>query len=153
MSIIIYCDGLCEPINPNGIATYGFVVYRDGTRMHEDFGVTGVGQGMSNNVAEYDALCKAFDYLKSQGLTAQEVIVRSDTRLLIKQMSGAWKKRPKGLYAAKYLEAHNLQRSFNHVKYQWISRELNKEADVLTREAYKNYCKTKGIRERYYVMP
>ena len=150
MTIIVYCDGLCEPTNPNGIATYGFVVYRDGTKIHEGLGVTGVGQGMSNNVAEYDALCKAFDHLRSQGLTTQGITVRSDSKLLIKQMSGEWKKRPKGLYVSKYLEARKLQSNFNHVRYEWVPRELNKEADTLTRKSYKDYCKARGIRPRYY---
>jgi len=33
--IVVYVDGLCEPVNPGGVACYGYVVYRDGERVAE----------------------------------------------------------------------------------------------------------------------
>jgi hypothetical protein len=32
MKVLVYYDGLCEPRNPKGVATYGFVVYRDSAK-------------------------------------------------------------------------------------------------------------------------
>jgi len=33
--LIAYCDGLCEPYNPGGTATYGWVLYRDKEKIAE----------------------------------------------------------------------------------------------------------------------
>lgn len=139
MVIIVYCDGLCEPTNPSGIATYGYVIYRGEIKLHEGFGVVGEGQGMSNNVAEYAALCKALTHLRGVGLENEEVIVKSDSKLLVNQMNGVWKKHNRGLYVPKYLEARALQRGFRSIRFEWVDRELNTEADALSRRAYEDH--------------
>ena len=140
MTIIVYCDGLCEPRNPGGIATYGFVLHKDGIKLHEGNGIVGKGPTMSNNVAEYAALCKAFEFLKEEKLTEKEIIIRADSRLLVNQMNGEWKVR-RGLYLSKYDEAHNLQLCFTDIKYEWVPRESNEEADALSRKAYRNHLR------------
>ena len=37
--ITIYFDGLCRPRNPGGVATYGYVIYRDGGKVKSGYGV------------------------------------------------------------------------------------------------------------------
>lgn len=140
MSIIVYCDGLCEPRNPGGIATYGFVLYRDKIKLYEGLGVAGEGPAMSNNVAEYAALCRALNILREENLVNEEIVVRADSRLLVNQMNGEWKARH-GLYLLKYNEARNLQECFKDIRYEWIPRESNREADALSRRAYQNHIK------------
>ncbi len=56
--MVVNIDGLCEPVNPGGIATYGYVIRDEsGSLIAKKSGVVGKGAGMSNNVAEYAALC------------------------------------------------------------------------------------------------
>ena len=99
--IVVYVDGLCEPVNPGGTATYGYVVRNDAGRdIARKSGVVGKGTGMSNNVAEYAALCEALRYLIREKMTLLPVEIRSDSRLLVNQMKGEWKFH-KGLYAQK----------------------------------------------------
>ena len=43
--ITIYFDGLCRPRNPGGVATYGYVVYKDGKKVKSGSGVVGSGAG------------------------------------------------------------------------------------------------------------
>jgi ribonuclease HI len=149
MEIVVYCDGLCEPTNPNGIATYGFVIYKHGIRQYEGSGVLGEGDGMSNNLAEYEALCKAVKYLKDNAMTDQEVTVKSDSKLLVNQMNGKWKVR-KGLYVSKHKEARSLIASLENLEFQWVPREMNTEADALCRKAYEEYCIAKGLKPKYH---
>ena len=94
-AIVVYVDGLCEPVNPGGTATYGYTV-RNETDVVRRFGVVGHGPRMSNNVAEYAALCEALNFLVSKKLITIPTEVRSDSRLLVNQMNGHWKvsKRP-----------------------------------------------------------
>src|SRR5512137_2298452 len=65
--ISIYFDGLCRPRNPGGVATYGYVIYRDGEKIKSGYGVVGSGPGMTNNVAEYSALKQAAEWVSRQG--------------------------------------------------------------------------------------
>jgi len=90
---------------------------------------------MSNNVAEYAALCEALRFIANRNMTQSPIEVRSDSRLLVDQMLGLWKFR-KGLYEHKYLEAKELVKSFDKISFKWVPREKNEEADALSREAY-----------------
>jgi ribonuclease HI len=90
---------------------------------------------MSNNVAEYAALCEALRFLENWNMTQSLIEVRSDSRLLVNQMAGEWKFH-KGLYEQWYLEAKELVKSFGKISFKWVPRERNEEADALSREAY-----------------
>ena len=62
--IVVNFDGLCEPVNPGGIATYGYIIKDDaGLVIAKKSGVVGKGPQMSNNVAEYAALCECLNLL------------------------------------------------------------------------------------------
>jgi ribonuclease HI len=138
--ILIYIDGLCEPVNPNGVATYGFAVYEGDKKIAQKYDVVGEGEGMSNNLAEYAALCEALKLLVALNLNRKKILIMSDSRLLINQMNKVWKCN-KGYYISKYNEANNLVKLFGNIRFSWIPREENKEADYLSRKAYDEYCK------------
>lgn len=140
--IIVFIDGLCEPVNPGGVATYGFATYRGSLKIDEKAEAVGEGPLMSNNVAEYSALCEALKTLLAHGWEDEAIIVQSDSRLLVNQMNGLWKCKA-GLYLPKYYAASELKRSFKNIIFKWIPREENSEADGLSRRAYKEYCKPK----------
>src|SRR5438093_13198692 len=63
---------------------------------------------------------------------------RSEKRLHPRSESdeGKWKSR-KGLYREKYLEAVRLCARFAKLRFRWVPREENEEADLLSREAYR----------------
>lgn len=127
-----------EPVNPNGVATYGFTVYRNGDNIMRGYGVVGEGEGMSNNLGEYAALCEALKTLIRLNLTEEEVVVKSDSKLLVNQMNGVWKCHG-GYYISKYIEAKELVKFFKKIRFIWIPREENSEADQLSRRAYEEY--------------
>ena len=137
--ITVYVDGLCEPVNPGGVATWGFCVYEDGRRLFQKWGVASEGEGISNNLAEYSALCEALKELLKLGWQNRQITVRSDSKPLVNQMSGKWECRG-GFYAEKYREAVNLASKFPSVFFEWIPREQNEEADMLSHKAYVEYC-------------
>ena len=141
MSIIIYFDGLCEPKNPGGIATYGIVMYDDSKKFYENYGISCKPwtEEATNNVAEYSGLVKGLQVLIKKGLT-QNIEIRGDSQLVIKQMKGEFKvkaARIKPLYDL----AKKLSLNFREIKYTLIPREMNKEADLLSRRAYREYIK------------
>lgn len=133
--IEIYTDGLCQPVNPGGTATYGFEIRRDGERIHEDWGVVGSGENMSNNVAEYMAVQKACEWMIQQALQSEQIVFKSDSRLVVNQMNGEWKV-DKGLYVEYYSKALDAFNKLSRARFEWIPREQNWYADSLTERAY-----------------
>ena len=136
--IVVHIDGLCEPVNPGGTATFGYVIRDDsGSILTSKSGVVGKGPAMSNNVAEYAALCEALEFLLKKNRENSSIEVKGDSALVMNQMSRKWKFR-KGLYRDKYQEALRLIAKFTGLRFRWIPREENEEADKLSREAYEN---------------
>src|SRR5881296_1001691 len=122
--IVVYIDGLCEPVNPGGTATFGYLVRDDaGLILASKSGIVGKGPAMSNNVAEYAALCDALEFLLKKNRENSPVEVRGDSALVVNQMSGKWKFR-KGLYGEKYQEAL-LRAQFTDLRFRWVPREEN----------------------------
>ncbi len=136
--IEVYTDGLCMPINPGGVATYGFEIRQNRVRIYEDQGVVGEGEGMSNNVAEYVAVQKAAEWLYAKGLGAEEIVFKSDSKLVVNQMNGEWKVK-QGMYIEYYGIARDALSRLGRVRFEWIPREENAYADSLTERAYMNY--------------
>lgn len=146
----VYIDGACEPKNPGGTASYGIIVQRwrsaagprpgEGSewweRVWEDYGIIGTGPKMSNNVSEYFALTKFFEWLDEQPV--EDVIVYSDSKLLVNQMNYEWEIRH-GLYKPYALQCiawmvRNADFWKGKIKFDWIPREEN-IADELTVKA------------------
>jgi ribonuclease HI len=139
--LVVYFDGLCEPVNPGGVAAYGFVVYRDGERLHAGRGIAGagyLGDDVTNNVAEYTALIKALEWLVEKGFSKEELLVRGDSQLVIRQLKGEYAVRSPRITPL-YARVRGLLQSFRSVKLEWVPRELNAEADTLSRVAYKEF--------------
>ena len=134
-----YFDGLCEPINPGGVATYGFVIYSgSGIKVSYGYGVTAVGYKgdyATNNVAEYSGAIEALKELRR--LEAKQPILRGDSRLVVKQLRGEWRVRSLKLKPL-YLRAKELVEELNTLL-EWIPRERNEEADRLSRLAFKEF--------------
>jgi len=135
--IVVHIDGLCEPVNPGGTATFGYVIRDDsGSILTSKSGVVGKGPAMSNNVAEYAALCEALEFLLKKNRENSSIEVKGDSALVMNQMSRKWKFR-KGLYREEYQEALRLMARFTDLRFRWIPREENEEADKLSREAHE----------------
>jgi len=147
--LTVYFDGLCEPINPGGVATYGYIVREDGRSLKEGRDFIAEGRGASNNLAEYAGLVAALEWLLANGYREQEVEVRGDSKQVIHQMSGVWRVKG-GFYTPKYEEARKLREQFNRISFKWVPRKENTEADSLARRAYEDYCIRRGREVLYH---
>ena len=111
--------------NP-GPAGWGAVVSTpDGARVAELHG--GIPHA-TNNVAEYSGLVAALTWCETNG--ASDVLVRSDSLLLVQQMKGVYKVKNEGLRAL-YGQARLIASRIGHVTYEHVRREYNKDADRL----------------------
>jgi ribonuclease HI len=87
---------------------------------------------VSNNVAEYSGLIAGLSLADELDPDCW-ILARLDSKLVVEQMSGRWKIKHEGMraLASKARTIVNPRR----VKYEWIPREQNKDADRLSNEA------------------
>ncbi len=115
--------------NP-GPAAYAFVLEaEDGTVLD----ARGVAIGVAtNNVAEYSALVAGLGKAVERGVDDLEV--RSDSELMVKQMRGEYRVKNRDLKTL-FLDASRLARELGRVTYTHVRREHNELADRLVNEA------------------
>jgi len=129
----VYFDGLCQPVNPGGIACYAFVVKKDGKTIHSDFGVAGepFSNDATNNVAEYTALIKALEWLVANNFSSSKVEVIGNSEFVVNQQNGKYKIRSKRIVPL-YRKVLLLRDKFSDIHIKHVPGEENKEADRLT---------------------
>jgi ribonuclease HI len=134
IQVILYCDGCCEPRNPGGYACWGIVaLHPDERERQTGIGFVGVGDGMTNNVAEYHALIRALQWCARVGLTSG-VVIRTDSQLVVRQVNGEWACNARNLVGLR--DAARALRHIVDCTLEWVPRGQNCRADGLSREAY-----------------
>jgi ribonuclease HI len=124
----LYTDGGSRG-NP-GPAAYAYVLETgDGTVLDARGETIGVA---TNNVAEYRALLEGLEAAVRAGV--DELVVVSDSELLVKQMRGEYKVKNAALRELS-LEAARRAREVGTVTYRAVRRESNVLADRLVNEA------------------
>jgi len=132
--IIIYIDGGSRG-NPGPAALGVVFCNQKGQKIKECSEYLGEA---TNNEAEYQACIFALQKFKAlfgkKLAKNTEIEIRSDSELLVKQLSGKYKiLEPK--IQLLFLKVWNLKFDFKKVNFKLISREKNKEADRLVNEA------------------
>jgi ribonuclease HI len=128
--IIIYTDGGAR--NNPGPAGAG-VVIMDGGRVVAELKKY-LGE-QTNNWAEYEAVSLALQEAKKRGLADKAIEVRLDSQLVAEQLSHNYQVKEPTLWP-QYMKVHNLiVANFPHIKFTYIPREQNAEADRLVNEA------------------
>jgi ribonuclease HI len=143
--IIIYTDGGSRG-NP-GPAAIGTVFCNERGEIFKKYSQY-LGDGLTNNEAEYQAVIFALNKFKSlfgKKLSQNsEIKIRSDSELLVNQLNGKYKiLEPK--IQSLFLTIWNLKLDFKNVKFRLISREKNKEADRLVNEVLNNLERTQKL--------
>jgi ribonuclease HI len=127
--LTIHTDGASRG-NP-GPAAFAYVINGAEEDPIEEAGRLG---RMTNNQAEYTALVRALEHALELGAD-HRVLVRSDSELLVKQMSGQYRVKNEDLRGL-FEEARALAASFRGgVTFQHVRREQNGRADALGNEA------------------
>jgi ribonuclease HI len=133
--VIIYTDGGSRG-NP-GKAAIGVVFCNEQEQEIKKFGEY-LGDGLTNNEAEYRAVIFAFkkfpELFGSESIPQTYVEVRSDSELLVNQMSGRYKIKNENIRSF-VVTIKKLTEGFAQVDYVAIRREKNKVADAMVNKA------------------
>lgn len=131
--IVIYADGLTEPINPGGWGCWGWVATDgNGTELASGRGCLGHGAGITNNRCEYTAALEATDWAIAQGL--HDVLLRVDSKLVAEQVAGRWACNADHLRSLRDELRARLATIGGRI--EWVPRAQNERADALSRLAY-----------------
>lgn len=127
MDIVVFCDGSGGSNNDNG--GWGFSAQsKYGKILHESFGPP---DGLStNNISEYRSVIAALEWAK--GKTAGNVIIKTDSLLVVSQVKRLWKCKKPHLQPL-CDKARQLLTEVD-AAIMWIPRAENKRADELSHE-------------------
>ncbi|HHE76666.1 MAG TPA: ribonuclease HI family protein [Candidatus Parcubacteria bacterium] len=133
--IIIHTDGGARG-NP-GPAAIGVVFYNEKGQEIKKYSEY-LGDNLTNNEAEYKAVIFALKKFKSlfgkELAKKTEVEIRSDSELVVNQLNGKYKVLNPRIQLL-FLEVWNLRFDFQKVKFKFVKREKNFEADKLVNQA------------------
>lgn len=143
--VTLWFDGACEPVNPGGHGTYGIVIEQDEQIVHEERGYIGEGEGITNNVAEYEALIAGLEHIRAE-YSGASVTVHGDSQLVIRQLTGEYAVRSPRLRPL-WQDARRLANQLD-VEFEWVPREQNEPADALSRVAYYEHTEQEALDQR-----
>ena len=136
--LIVSCDGAARG-NP-GPAGIGVVIEN---ASHEVLATIAEGLGeTTNNVAEYTAALEGLR--RAADLGATEVLLRSDSKLLIEQLSGRYKVKAKHLQSL-HRDVIGQARRFAKIRFEHVPRERNREADRLANDGVDAWLRSGGL--------
>ncbi len=163
-SLTLFVDGGCEPKNPGGTSTAGWVLYNNAVLGVDNSNKLLVEEGRvakdggplaTNNFGEYSALCFSLKWLVEQNWRGN-LDVFADSKLLVEQVNRNWKcnkthlseMRDKIWNYLELLEMKNLKAPFevenkhrNLFSLTWVPRDQNAYANDLCRAAFQEYKK------------
>ncbi len=120
---ILYADGGSRG-NP-GPSGAGAVIESDGVIVKR---LARYIDHATNNIAEYTSLIMGLTKAKELGF--DDIEIRMDSELVVKQLLGEYKVKNEGLLPL-YADATQLTRAFKNIKISHIARNRNQEADSL----------------------
>lgn len=122
--VVVYCDGAARG-NPGPAGAGAWVITPDGEVLAEV--AEGLGE-TTNNVAEYTAAILGLE--RAAELGARDVLLRSDSQLLVHQLNGRYRVKTPHLQPL-HRRVRELARGFDRVAFEHVPRERNVEADRL----------------------
>ncbi|HOO96304.1 MAG TPA: ribonuclease HI family protein [Caldisericia bacterium] len=126
----VWTDGASRG-NP-GPSSFGSICEVDGKLVYEESFEIGK---KTNNAAEYSGLIYSLSKLIALELECENVTVKSDSQLMVRQISGEYKVKTKELMEY-YLVAKNLISRFKKIEIIHVGRNDNKSADRMANLAF-----------------
>jgi ribonuclease HI len=142
-------DLITERINTNITTLFvrAWAMYFDGSACEDGCGIgillvlpLGVTYSFSvrllapctNNLAEYEAVCKGMELLLQAGAEAVEVF--GDSKLVISQLTKEYRCESESLFPL-WMQCRELMTQFRYINFYWIPRSQNVEANDLAQKA------------------
>jgi ribonuclease HI len=130
--VIVACDGASRG-NPGPAGAGAQITDPSGVVLAEL--AEGLGEA-TNNVAEYTAVIRGLE--RAHELGASEVLLRSDSQLLINQLTGRYRVKTPHLQPL-HRRVRELAAGFDSIEFEHVRRERNAEADRLANQGVDDW--------------
>ena len=137
LRVVVSCDGASRG-NP-GPAGIGVVIAAPAGEVLAEI-ARGIGV-QTNNFAEYTAVIQGL--ARAGELGATDVLVRSDSRLLVEQLSGRFRVKNATLRRL-HEEVRRETARFRRIRYEHVPRERNRHADLLANRGLDEWLAAGG---------
>src|SRR6188472_4394417 len=112
-NIEVYFDGLCQPCNPGGTASYAFIVKNGDHTIYTKSGLA--ADNSTNNVGEYTGLIRALQWLLENDYQNENIVIKGDSQLVICQIERKFKVKAPNIIPL-YHNAMSLISKFNNIQ-------------------------------------
>ena len=123
-SFVGYADGASH--SSRNVSSAAWAIFNPSSELVSFRGVC-IGRS-TNNIAEYSASIELLSDAITHGIC--RLVVRLDSQLVILQLTGIYSVRNPAIYRM-FLRVRILERQFNFIQYQHVSRSLNTSIDSL----------------------
>jgi len=152
--IEVFCDGKTMPKNPGFVCVFAVIIYWQGISLRQkEMEIVGhiEQNGITNNVCEYLAVINALKEVERLSLEKEimqlalsnskqeDIMIFSDSQLVINQINGkwgCWDPKLQQLLEEVRILSKRLHQHGLYLRFMWIPRIMNKEADALTWKYY-----------------
>lgn len=128
--LVVYTDGGSR--NNPGPGAAGVVILRGEETVAE--AKQFLGEKITNNWAEYEAVVLAMGRLLELNLRGADIEFKLDSMLVVEQLKGNWKIKEPTL-KPQVEKVRSLAGNFGSITFTYVPREQNKRADALVNEA------------------
>lgn len=136
MKLEVYTDGSTEKANPAKRAAYAWIVKVEGTIKSQGVKIF-EGEPVTNNDAEFRAVEAVLFEIRGHYPEATEVNVHTDSKLVVQILNHAWQCKAPNLKPLRDLIWEHCDALPDcKINFIWIPREMNSEADVLSKSIY-----------------
>jgi ribonuclease HI len=142
-------DLIAERVNTNiaALSVHAWAMYFDGSVCGDGCGIgillvsprgatysfsIRLSTACTNNLAEYEAVCKGMELLLEAGADAVEIF--GDSKLVISQLTEEYRCESKLLFPL-WVQCQELMAQFRYINFYWIPRVQNSEANDLAQMA------------------
>jgi ribonuclease HI len=136
-TLVVHCDGAARG-NPGPAGAGAYLTTPDGEVVAEV--AEGLGE-TTNNVAEYTAAILGLE--RAAALGAREVLLRSDSQLLVNQLTGRYRVKTAHLQPL-HRRVRELAAGFDRVRFEHVPRERNVDADRLANAGVDAWLAARG---------
>lgn len=129
--LIARFDGACDP-NPKGHTACACLITRDEVEVYRNGKYLGYGEGMTNNVAEFEGIRTILGWYLT-GPKNEHMRIIGDSQIVIWRMLGRYPNPPVGVCSRIAMDCLSLKAMLPKglVTFEWQRRDSNEECDAM----------------------
>lgn len=142
-------EGICEPYDPGGVASYAALIRAGGVKLKVVSGLLGIGRGTSSSAAKLRAVAESLEWLVECGLNLRRTAVLCSSALVVNWLNGRWEINEGSLGYPNYRRTVGVAQHFSDLSYILVDPRLCDEVYEICCHKYEEYCLVNSLPVKY----